>query len=120
MRILKVKLEMMPKHLRHPIAPTVLVITNQADFASMPMLAHAVMFVKGKTHAYDIWYSSLHFRHHRNSTTVSRRSLFRAMVQWDCIDSIKQFRSLVNQPYFVGNTSGNTCTTLPAARNVLT
>ena len=93
MRSLKVKLEMMPKHLRHPIAPTVLVITNQADFASMPMLAHAVMFVKGKTHAYDIWYSSLHFRHHRKSTTVSRRSLFRAMVQWDCIDSIKQFRT---------------------------
>ena len=93
MRSLKVKLEMMPKHLRHPIAPTVLVITNQADFASMPMLAHAVMFVKGKTNAYDIWYSSLHFRHHRKSTTVSRRSLFRAMVQWDCIDSIKQFRT---------------------------
>ena len=93
MRILKVKLEMMPKHLHHPIAPTVLVITNQADFASMPMLAHAVMFVKGKTHAYDIWYSSLHFHHHRKSTTVSRRSLFRAMVQWDCIDSIKQFRT---------------------------
>ena len=25
--------------------------------------------------------------------------------------------SLVNQPYFVGNTSGNTCITLPVARN---
>ena len=56
MRILKVKLEMMPKHLCHPIAPTVLVITNQAEFASMPMLAHAVMCIKGKTNAYDIVY----------------------------------------------------------------
>ena len=35
----------MPKHLRHPIAPTVLVITNQADFACMQMLPHAVMFI---------------------------------------------------------------------------